>query len=100
MVQRRVVGFQGFKEAHTLCCQLAAETAAKKAMENGLKMLMCILKGQGRREAALGHFKRRIKDTPQQGAQPIPHNGCSHPKEDRFKEEGIVKIYRTIMQVV
>ena len=68
-----------------LCEYLAAEEAAKKAMENGMRSVDVFIKGPGAgREAALralqatGFQVKLIRDV-----TPIPHNGCRPPKKRR-----------------
>ncbi len=80
-----VVGFKGSRKSTPFAAQLAAENAAKKAMENGLKTVDVFIKGPGAgREAALRALQgaglkiHLIKDV-----TPIPHNGCRPPKRRR-----------------
>ncbi len=80
-----VVGFKGSRKSTPFAAQLAAENAAKKAIENGLKTVDVYIKGPGAgREAALralqsaGLKVHLIKDV-----TPIPHNGCRPPKRRR-----------------
>jgi small subunit ribosomal protein S11 len=80
-----VVGFKGSRKGTPFAAQLAAEDAAKKALENGLKNVNVYVTGPGGgREAALRVFYTAgmkvnlIKDT-----TPIPHNGCRPPKARR-----------------
>ena len=76
---------KGPVKAHPFAAQLAAENAAKKAIENGMKTVDVYVKGPGAgREAALralqsaGLKVHLIKDV-----TPIPHNGCRPPKRRR-----------------
>ncbi len=78
-------GFKGSRKSTPFAAQLAAEDAAKKAMEHGMKNIDVYVKGPGAgREAALralqatGFNVRLIKDV-----TPIPHNGCRPPKRRR-----------------
>ena len=78
-------GFKGSRKSTPFAAQLAAEDAAKKAMEHGMKNVDVYLKGPGAgREAALralqaaGLKVQLIKDV-----TPIPHNGCRPPKRRR-----------------
>ena len=78
-------GFRGSKKSTPFAAQTAAETAAKAAMEHGLKNVEVYVKGPGAgREAAIralqtvGLEVRMIKDV-----TPIPHNGCRPPKRRR-----------------
>jgi small subunit ribosomal protein S11 len=80
-----VVGFKGSRKSTPFAAQLAAENAAKKAIENGMKTVDVYVKGPGAgREAALralqsaGLKVHLIKDI-----TPIPHNGCRPPKRRR-----------------
>ena len=79
------MGFKGSKKSTPFAAQTAAETAAKAAMEHGLKTVEVYVKGPGSgREAAIralqaaGPEARMIKDV-----TPIPHNGCRPPKRRR-----------------
>ena len=79
------LGFRGSKKSTPFAAQSAAETAAKAAMEFGLKYVEVYVKGPGAgREAAIralqgvGLEVRLIKDV-----TPIPHNGCRPPKRRR-----------------
>jgi len=80
-----VVGFKGSRKSTPFAAQLAAENAAKKAVESGMKTVDVYVKGPGAgREAALralqsaGLKVHLIKDV-----TPIPHNGCRPPKRRR-----------------
>ena len=79
------LGFRGSRKSTPFAAQMAAETAAKAAMEHGLKVVEVFVKGPGAgREAAIralqtaGLDVNMIKDT-----TPIPHNGCRPPKRRR-----------------
>ena len=79
------LGFRGSKKSTPFAAQSAAETAAKNAMEYGLKTVEVYVKGPGAgREAAIRSLQTaglevtRIKDV-----TPIPHNGCRPPKRRR-----------------
>lgn len=79
------LGFRGSKKSTPYAAQMAAETAAKAAMEHGLKTVEVYVKGPGAgREAAIralqaaGLEVNLIKDV-----TPIPHNGCRPPKRRR-----------------
>ena len=80
-----VQGFQGSRKSTPFAAQLAAEDAAKKAMEHGMRTVEVYVKGPGSgRESALrslqaaGFNVTLIKDV-----TPIPHNGCRPPKRRR-----------------
>ena len=79
------LGFRGSKKSTPFAAQTAAETAAKAAMEHGLKTGEVYVKGPGQgREAAIRALQTAglevvmIKDV-----TPIPHNGCRPPKRRR-----------------
>ena len=79
------LGFRGSRKSTPYAAQTAAETAAKAAMEHGLKAVEVFVKGPGSgREAAIralqtvGLDVTLIKDV-----TPIPHNGCRPPKRRR-----------------
>ena len=79
------MGFKGSRNSTPYAAQTAAETAAKAAMEYGLKTVEVYVKGPGSgREAAIralqaaGLDVNMIKDV-----TPIPHNGCRPPKRRR-----------------
>ena len=79
------LGFRGSRKSTPYAAQTAAETAAKAAMEYGLKSVEVFVKGPGSgREAAIralqavGLEVSMIKDV-----TPIPHNGCRPPKRRR-----------------
>ncbi|MCH5324732.1 MAG: 30S ribosomal protein S11 [Eubacterium sp.] len=79
------LGFRGSRKSTPFAAQSAAETAAKAAMEHGLKTVEVFVKGPGMgREAAIralqaaGLEVKLIKDV-----TPIPHNGCRPPKRRR-----------------
>ena len=78
-------GFRGSRKSTPFAAQMAAESAAKAAMEHGLKRIEVFVKGPGAgREAAIralqaaGLEVESIKDV-----TPIPHNGCRPPKRRR-----------------
>ena len=80
-----VQGFKGSRKGTPFAAQLAAQDAAKKAMEHGLRNVDVYVKGPGAgREAALralqaaGLSVNLIRDV-----SPIPHNGCRTPKRRR-----------------
>ena len=79
------LGFRGSRKSTPFASQMAAETAAKAAMEHGLKTVEVYVKGPGSgRESAIralqtaGLEESMIKDV-----TPIPHNGCRPPKRRR-----------------
>src|SRR6266850_133669 len=79
------VGFKGSRKGTPFAAQVAAEAAARKAAELGMRQVQVYVKGPGAgREAALrslqaaGFSVNLIKDV-----TPIPHNGCRPPKRRR-----------------
>jgi len=79
------VGFKGSRKGTPFAAQLAAEAAAKRAIDAGMRSVQVFVKGPGAgRESALrslqaaGFTISLIKDV-----TPIPHNGCRPPKRRR-----------------
>ena len=79
------MGFKGARKSTPYAAQMAAEDAAKKAMEHGMTTLEVEVRGPGSgRESALralqaaGFTITSIRDV-----TPIPHNGCRPPKRRR-----------------
>ena len=79
------LNIRGTRKSTHLAAQMASETAAKAAMEHGLKTVEVYVKGPGSgREAAIRALQtagleiNMIKDV-----TPIPHNGCRPPKRRR-----------------
>ena len=79
------VGFKGSRKSTPVAAQLAAETAARRAMEHGVRKVDVVVKGPGSgRETAIRTIQNTgievvgIKDV-----TPIPHNGCRPPKRRR-----------------
>jgi len=79
------VGFKGTKKGTPFAAQMAAEAAAKRAMEHGLRRVDVYVRGPGsgretaiRSLQAVGLEVSLIKDV-----TPIPHNGCRPPKRRR-----------------
>ena len=78
-------GFKGSRKSTPFAAQIAAEDAAKKAQEHGMRSIEVLVKGPGSgRESALralqaaGFVISLIRDV-----TPIPHNGCRPPKRRR-----------------
>lgn len=78
-------GFKGSRKSTPFAAQMAADVAAKEAMEHGMRQVECLVKGPGSgREAAIRSLQAAglevsmIKDV-----TPIPHNGCRPPKRRR-----------------
>jgi small subunit ribosomal protein S11 len=79
------VGFKGSRKSTPFAAQMAAERAAREAIEQGMKQVEVMVKGPGAgREAAIRSLQAAglevslIKDV-----TPIPHNGCRPPKRRR-----------------
>jgi len=79
------LGFKGSRKGTPYAAQMAAEVAAKSAMEHGMRSIEVYVKGPGSgREAAIRSLQAAglevnlIKDV-----TPIPHNGCRAPKKRR-----------------
>lgn len=79
------LGFKGARKNTPFAAQLAAQSAAKEAMDLGLRKISVMVKGPGSgREAAIRSLQaagleiKAIKDV-----TPIPHNGCRPPKRRR-----------------
>lgn len=79
------MGFKGSRKSTPFAAQMAAEDAAKKAQEHGMRTVEIYVKGPGSgRESALraiqatGLTVTSIKDV-----TPVPHNGCRPPKRRR-----------------
>ena len=79
------MGFKGSKKSTPFAAQTAAETAAKLAMEHGLKTVEVFVKGPGQgRESAIRALQTAGLDvTLIKDVTPIPHNGCRPPKRRR-----------------
>lgn len=79
------LGFRGSRKSTPFAAQMAAETAAKTAMEHGLKNLEVTVKGPGAgREAAIRSLQAAgLEVTAIRDVTPVPHNGCRPPKRRR-----------------
>ena len=79
------LGFKGSRKSTPFASQMAAETAAKAAMEHGLKSVEVFVKGPGAgREAAIRALQSAgLELTSIKDVTPIPHNGCRPPKRRR-----------------
>ncbi len=79
------MGFRGSRKSTPYAAQTAAETAAKAAMEHGLKSVEVFVKGPGQgRESAIRALQTAGLDiTLIKDVTPIPHNGCRPPKRRR-----------------
>jgi small subunit ribosomal protein S11 len=79
------LGFRGSRKSTPYAAQMAAETAAKAAMEHGLRSIEVYVKGPGAgREAAIRSLQAAgLEVTLIKDVTPIPHNGCRPPKRRR-----------------
>ncbi len=80
-----VRGFKGSRKSTPFAAQLAAEDAAKKAMDHGMRSISVFVKGPGAgRESALRALQQTgFKITLIRDVTPVPHNGCRPPKRRR-----------------
>src|SRR5438309_10663099 len=80
-----VRGFKGSRKSTPFAAQLAAEDAAKKAMDHGMRAISVFVKGPGAgRESALRALQQAgFKISLIRDVTPIPHNGCRPPKRRR-----------------
>jgi small subunit ribosomal protein S11 len=78
-------GFKGSRKSTPFAAQRAAEAAAKKAMENGMRQVDVFVKGPGSgRESAIRALQAAgLKINLIRDVTPIPHNGCRPPKRRR-----------------
>ncbi len=78
-------GFKGSRKSTPFAAQLAAEDAARKAQDAGMKTVAIFVKGPGSgRESALRAFQHiGMRVTLLRDVTPIPHNGCRPPKRRR-----------------
>ena len=79
------MGFKGSRKSTPYAAQMAAEDAAKKAMEHGLKTIEVNVAGPGSgRETAIRSIQNTgIEVTGIKDVTPVPHNGCRPPKRRR-----------------
>ena len=79
------LGFRGSRKNTPFAAQMAAETAAKAAMEHGLKTVEVFVKGPGAgRESAIRALQvAGLEVTMITDVTPVPHNGCRPPKRRR-----------------
>ena len=79
------MGFKGSRKSTPYAAQTAAETAAKIAIEHGMKTVEVYVKGPGGgREAAIRALQAAgLNITLIKDVTPIPHNGCRPPKRRR-----------------
>ena len=79
------VGFKGSRKSTPFAAQLAAEAAARRAMEHGMRKVDVFVKGPGSgRETAIRSIQNTgIEVTGIKDVTPAPHNGCRPPKRRR-----------------
>ncbi len=79
-------GFKGSRKGTAYAAQRAAEAAAKKGMEHGLRQVDVYVKGPGSgREAAIRSLQAAgLNISSIRDVTPIPHNGCRPPKRRRI----------------
>jgi small subunit ribosomal protein S11 len=79
------LGFKGSRKSTPFAAQSASETAAKAAMEHGLKTVEVFVKGPGAgRESAIRALETvGLQITMIKDVTPVPHNGCRPPKRRR-----------------
>ena len=79
------LGFKGSRKSTPFAAQMAAETAAKVAMDNGMRTVEVNVKGPGAgREAAIRALQATgLEVTAIRDVTPVPHNGCRPPKRRR-----------------
>lgn len=79
------LGFRGSRKNTPYAAQMAAETAARAAMEHGLKTVEVFVKGPGAgRESAIRALQvAGLEVTMIADVTPVPHNGCRPPKRRR-----------------
>jgi small subunit ribosomal protein S11 len=78
-------GFKGSRKSTPFAAQMAAQDAARKAADHGMRTVAVYVKGPGSgREAALRALQQEnLKITLIRDVTPIPHNGCRPPKRRR-----------------
>ncbi|MBO5090983.1 MAG: 30S ribosomal protein S11 [Clostridia bacterium] len=79
------LGYKGSRKSTPFATQMAAEAAAKAAMEHGMKTVEVYVKGpgQGRESAIRALSTAGLQVTMIKDVTPIPHNGCRPPKRRR-----------------
>ncbi len=79
------MGFKGSRKSTPYAAQMAADGAARKAMEHGLRTVEILVRGPGAgRESALRALQAvGLQVTSIRDVTPIPHNGCRPPKRRR-----------------
>jgi small subunit ribosomal protein S11 len=79
------VGFKGSRKSTPFAAQLAAEKAARQAMDHGVRRVEVLVKGPGSgRETAIRSIQNAgIEVSGIKDVTPVPHNGCRQPKRRR-----------------
>ena len=79
------LGFKGSKKSTPFAAQMAAESAARRAMEHGMRKVDVFVKGPGSgRETAIRSLQATGLEVGSiQDVTPVPHNGCRPPKRRR-----------------
>ena len=79
------LGYKGSRKSTPFAAQMAAEAAAKAAMEHGMKTVEVYVQGpgQGRESAIRALSTAGLQVTMIKDVTPIPHNGCRPPKRRR-----------------
>ncbi|MCH7481882.1 MAG: 30S ribosomal protein S11 [Chloroflexi bacterium] len=79
------VGFKGSRKSTAFAAQRVSETAARKAMDNGMRQIEVLIRGPGAgREAAIRALQTSgLTVTSIRDVTPVPHNGCRPPKRRR-----------------
>ena len=79
------VGFKGSRKSTPYAAQMAAEAAARRAMEHGMRKVDVFVKGPGSgRETAIRSLQATGLEVGSiQDVTPVPHNGCRPPKRRR-----------------
>ncbi|MCH2533567.1 MAG: 30S ribosomal protein S11 [Bdellovibrionales bacterium] len=80
------LGFKGSRKGTPFAAQVAAEDAAKKALENGMKSVDVFINGPGagREPAVRAVASAGLRVSSLRDITPIPHNGCRPPKRRRI----------------
>ena len=83
------VGFKGSRKSTPFAAQMAAEAAARRAMEHGMRKVDVFVKGPGSgRETAIRSLQATGLEVGSiQDVTPVPHNGCRPPKRRRDSSE-------------
>jgi len=81
-----LMGFKGSRKGTPFAAQMAAEDAAKKAIESGMKSVDVYINGPGagREPAVRAISNAGIRVTSLKDLTPVPHNGCRPPKRRRM----------------